>query len=182
MLLLYFKALHVLFMVSWFAGLFFMGRMLIYEQAARELNKTDAATQAKDGARRVWYIITLPSMILTAFFGLALAGHIGAFREGWFHLKLMMVIAFVFYNLYINRLRVKLINNQSIPAGWKLRVLNEVPFFFMVGIIFTVYLKDLFNGIWALMVLAVLVSLIGMVMMLRKKRRLAKTAVTGDTQ
>ena len=149
MAILYFKSLHIIFIVAWFAGLFFMGRMLIYQQEAIEKGSDDNFELTKAGAKRVWYIITLPSMILTYVFGLALAGHLAAFTQGWFHMKFTIVILFTIYNLYINRLRKRLIKKLSIHTGIKLRLLNEVPFFFLIAIVFTVYFKDIYSGLWA---------------------------------
>ena len=149
MALLYFKSLHIIFITAWFAGLFFMGRMLIYQQEAIEKGSNDNFELTKLGAKRVWYIITLPSMILTYVFGLALAGHLAAFTQGWFHMKFTIVILFTIYNVYINRLRKRLIKKLSIPSGIKLRLLNEVPFFFLIAIVFTVYFRNTYSGIWA---------------------------------
>ncbi len=168
---LYVKAFHVVFMVSWFAGLFFLGRMLIYIKKAQEEAQFEVEQMAISGARRVWYIITLPSLCLTIGLGLYLAYQIGAYREGWLHFKLMMVIMFVFYNFYLARLRKRSANQGQLPSQWKLRLINEVPFFFLVAIILTVYLKDLFSGLWALFVLVLVLAAVSMVSYLVMKSR-----------
>ncbi|RAP29904.1 hypothetical protein DID78_02935 [Candidatus Marinamargulisbacteria bacterium SCGC AG-343-D04] len=158
MTILYIKALHVIFMVSWFAGLFFLGRMLIYIKDAEKNNEERVKKHSSQAAKRVWYIITLPSMLLTVGLGLTLAYHLGAYREGWFHFKMLLVIFFIMYNLYLARLRKKFIRNEKTPSSWKLRLINEVPFIFLIAIIFTVYLKNLFSGIWALLVLGLIIA------------------------
>lgn len=170
MTLIYFKILHIIFMVSWFAGLFFLGRMLIYQNEAIETNDESIFNLTLKGAKRVWYIITLPSLILTTFFGLSLALNIGAFREGWMHLKLMFVLAFIFYNFYLNSLRIKLSKKAKTMKNWKMRLLNEVPFFFLVTIVFTVYMKNLFSGIWALLVVIMFASFISFLIYLKKRK------------
>ena len=156
-------------MVSWFAGAFFLGRLLIYFKEATDKPSQDIVDLCTSGTRRVWFIIILPSMILTIIMGLWLAMKLGAFREGWLHIKLLMVIAYVYYTFYINRLRKKLINNEPTPSSWKLRLINEVPFFFLVGIVFTVYLKNLFSGLWAFLVVIIIAVLLTMVLLLGKK-------------
>ena len=169
---LYIKALHVIFMVSWFAGAFFLGRLLIYFKEGTDKPSQDIVDLCTSGTRRVWFIIILPSMILTIIMGLWLAMKLGAFREGWLHIKLLMVIAYVYYTFYINRLRKKLINNEPTPSSWKLRLINEVPFFFLVGIVFTVYLKNLFSGLWALIVMGMLVVIVVLLMLMQGKKKM----------
>ena len=72
----YYYIFHVLFMVAWFAGVFFLGRMLIYERDAVEKKEQAVIDLAQKAGFRVWYIITLPSMVLTVFFGLTIAVYI----------------------------------------------------------------------------------------------------------
>ena len=171
MTLLYLKSLHVIFMVSWFAGLFFLGRMLIYHKQALEKNSLDSIELAQSGAKRVWFIITLPSLLITFGLGVTLAIKIGAFREGWMHLKFLLVVIFIIYNIYINKIRVRLINKQTTPKEWQLRLINEIPFFFLVAIIFTVYMKNLFSGIWALLVVILLAITISLALVMAKKNK-----------
>ncbi len=169
MTILYLKAFHIIFIVSLFAGLFFLGRMLIYLKEANETGPQPIIDLSISAAKRVWYIITLPSLIITLGIGLTIAYHIGAFREGWMHLKLLLVILLVCYTFYINKLRLRLSKNEPSPKSWQLRLINEVPFFFLVAIVFTVYMKNLFSGIWAILVMAMLAVIIILLMMLRKK-------------
>ena len=170
MYILTLKSLHIIFMVSWFAGLFFMGRVLIYQKEAFDNGKQDIFDLTKSAAFRVWYIITLPSMLLTIGFGLSLAWYLGAFREGWLHMKLLLVFSFAFYNLFLNKLRIKLADRSPVPKSWQLRLINEVPFLFLVGIIFTVYMKDFFSGLWALLVVILIAALISMIVYVKRKK------------
>ena len=169
MTILYLKAIHVIVMVSWFSGIFFLGRMLIYQKEAIQKNSPDNIELTKAGAKRVWYIITLPSMILTFGFGTALGIEIGAFKEGWMHMKFMLVVLFIMYNFYINKLRIRLANNEPTPKAWQLRLINEIPFFFLVAIIFTVYMKNLFSGIWALLVVLLFAITVTLAITISKK-------------
>ncbi|RAP35855.1 protoporphyrinogen IX oxidase [Candidatus Marinamargulisbacteria bacterium SCGC AAA071-K20] len=175
MLIYYLKALHLIFIVSWFSGLFFIGRLYVYHQQA--LEKGEGGNNYlidlfKSGEKRTMYIIILPSTIITLALGSTLMYYTGAYRLGWFHFKLLLIIAFLFYNHLYGRIRKKLSIGENKISSFKLRLMNEVPFFFLVGIVFTVYLKDLFSGIWALLVLfLVVISATLMIKLLRKKEK-----------
>ncbi len=171
MAILYFKSLHIIFIIAWFAGLFFMGRMLIYQKEAIQKESVDNFELTKLGAKRVWYIITLPSMILTYVFGLGLAGHLAAFTQGWFHMKFTLVILFTIYNLYLNRIRNRLNKKLSTPSGLKLRLLNEVPFFFIIAIVFTVYFRNTYSGLWATSVVLAFGAIGGLVAFIKKRKK-----------
>ena len=171
MAILYFKSLHIIFIITWFAGLFFMGRMLIYQKEAIQKESNDNFELTKLGAKRVWYIITLPSMILTYIFGLGLAGHVAAFTQGWFHMKFTLVLIFTAYNLYLNRLRNRLNKKLSTPAGFKLRLLNEVPFFFIIAIVFTVYFRNTYSGLFATSIVLGIGAVGGVFAYLKKRKK-----------
>jgi len=96
------------------------------------------------------------------------------FREGWMHLKFLLIVIFIIYNIYINKIRVRLINKQTTPKEWQLRLINEIPFFFLVAIIFTVYMKNLFSGIWALLVVILLAITISLTLVIAKKIKIIK--------
>tara|TARA_B100000427_G_scaffold229740_1_gene192962 strand:- start:1173 stop:1388 length:216 start_codon:yes stop_codon:yes gene_type:complete len=69
---------------------------------------------------------------------------------------------------------VRLINKQTTPKEWQLRLINEIPFFFLVAIIFTVYMKNLFSGIWALLVVILLAITISLTLVIAKKIKIIK--------
>jgi protoporphyrinogen IX oxidase len=172
---LIFKALHVIFIVSWFAGLFFLGRMFIYHREAQFKSKEEQdilIPLLASAQKRVWYIITVPSMIITTGLGLSLMASSGAYREGWFHFKMLFVILFIGYNHYCNTIRKKLLNNTCTISSLKLRLMNEVPFLFLIAIVFTVFLRSFFSGLWAAtVVVAISVLLLIISYLLRKRKR-----------
>lgn len=174
-LVAYLKALHIIFVVSWFSALFFLGRIFIYHKEALE-KKEDANTYLMDllklSEKRTVYIILWPSILLSLVIGTVLIVKTGAYRQGWFHFKLLLLLLFFAYNIYYLGLRKKLEMGTCKLSGLKLRFLNEVPFFFLVGIVFAVYMKNLFSGIWALIVLLLVVILTtALVRMYKKKKR-----------
>jgi protoporphyrinogen IX oxidase len=174
MLIFYLKALHIIFIVSWFSGLFFIGRMYVYHQQALEKGEsknTYLIDLLTSGEKRTMFIIILPSTIITLALGSSLMYYTGAYRMGWFHFKLLLIVAFLFYNHLYGRIRKKLITGENKISSFKLRLLNEVPFFFLVGIVFTVYLKSLFSSLWAILVLILLVLSITLLVKLFKKKK-----------
>ena len=155
----YIKALHVIFIVAWFSGLFFLGRIFVYHREAFE--KDPAAKDVLlplflSAERRVWYIIIWPSLIITLVLGSILMVKTGAYREGWFHLKLLLILFFLGYHVFYARLRKQFRKEDVALSSVKLRLLNEVPFFFLIFISFTVYLRSFFSGLWAGAVLVIL--------------------------
>jgi len=130
-------------MVAWFAGVFFLGRLLIYSKEARDAeNKQEVLVLCDVGMKRVWTIIILPAMIITVSVGVALAYLTSAFDQEWFHLKLMLVIFFIGYCNYLNFLRQNTRFTNVLPSAKALRLLNELPFAFLIAIVFVVYMKS----------------------------------------
>lgn len=168
----YLKAFHIIFVVTWMAATFFMGRMLIYfKQSEKKDSVQREAIQevVLNGAKRVWYIISLPSMILTLLVGGRLMVVTHAYSQGWFHLKFLFVFILIGYCHYLNRIRKNQANNKCTLSEIKLRVINEVPTLFLVSIVFTVFFKNLFSGLWAIGVVIAIITLSLIIMKLKKK-------------
>ena len=136
------KALHVIFMVCWFAGSFFLGRLLIY---AKELPSTEATAHSliKSGMKRVWLIIIIPSVLLTFLFGLHLMMVTKAYTQPWFHAKFTFILAFLASTLWFNTLRKKSELGPLSISSKKLRMYNEIPAFFLITIVCLVYIRHL---------------------------------------
>jgi protoporphyrinogen IX oxidase len=172
---LIFKALHVIFIVSWFAGLFFMGRLFIYHRDALDKSKEEQDILIplfSSAERRVLYIIIMPSMLITVALGLRLMMASGAYREGWFHFKMLFVFLFIGYNHYCSRIRKQLLNKTIRLSSLKLRLLNEVPFLFLIAIVFTVFLKSFFSALWAATVVISIAALLIIISLLIRKKKL----------
>jgi putative membrane protein len=137
----YLYPLHIAFMVAWFAGVFFLGRLLIYYKDACDNNHNQIIELTTLGMRRAWIIIILPAMSITIFVGLLLAVSINAFVMSWFHFKMLFVLLFVYYCFYLNYLRLKSLKKQVLPSSNYLRLLNEVPFILLIIILMVVYLN-----------------------------------------
>jgi len=125
MLYLWLKAGHLIFVIFWIAGLFMLPRFFVYHQEA-EIGSDEEARWI-DREARLRKIILLPSLLIVWVLGLILAGQVGAFKEGWFHAKLLLVILLTVYHMWMAGYSKKLARGERTLEGKKLRLLNEVP-------------------------------------------------------
>lgn len=150
---LYIKALHILFVVTWFAGLFYFVRLLIYnvEANAREqVARNILQEQYRGQLMRLWRGITVPSAVITGVFGLWM-WHLYSSLPGWLAVKMAFVVGLYLYHIscwYLYRQQLKGIFKYS---GQQLRVWNEVATVFLVAIIFLVVLKSTLSMAWGLL-------------------------------
>lgn len=122
---LWVKAAHIIFVIFWMAGLFMLPRFFVYHQEASTGSPEDARWIERE--TRLIRIILNPSMIIVWILGLALALNIGAFSQGWFHAKLLVVLALSGYHGWMSGYAKKLARGERPLADKKLRMLNEVP-------------------------------------------------------
>ena len=122
---LWLKAGHVIFVIFWMAGLFMLPRYFVYHQEAPA--GSPERTVWIDRERKLLRIILWPSLIITWLLGLALAMQIGAFQQGWFHVKLAFVLALTAYHLLLASYAAALARGEERLTGKRLRLLNEVP-------------------------------------------------------
>lgn len=147
------KALHVVGFVSWFAGLFFLGRLLVNHADTDAIAESGAADrevrarilrEAYVGMEdRVYRIIANPAMMLTWFAGLTMValnpGYFVSGTPGWLAVKLTCVVGLTVYHGYTKRRIMDPMRTGGRPlSSWQLRLWNEVPTFFLVTIVFTV--------------------------------------------
>jgi len=153
----YLKALHIIFVVTWFAGLFYIVRLFIYYvEAAEESEEAKAILQKqyKLMSKRLWYGITWPSAVLTAIFACWLLlftpeGRVWLTMP-WMHIKLTFVIALYIYHFMCHRMFTQLINDKLNYSSFKLRLWNEVATIFLFAIVFLVVLKNNVTWVWGL--------------------------------
>lgn len=125
MIYLWLKAGHLIFVIFWMAGLFMLPRFFVYHQEAPEGSPENAVWV--DRERKLMKIIMWPSLIVVWVLGLALAMSIGAFQQGWFHAKLVLVLALTGYHFWLANYAQLLASGQRRLTGRKLRLLNEIP-------------------------------------------------------
>jgi protoporphyrinogen IX oxidase len=140
------KALHIIFMVSWFAGLFYIVRLYIYHTEAQnkeEVERTILSTQFEIMEKKLWWIITTPAMILTLVFGsIMLILNPAYLLAPWMHLKLAFVALLLIYHFVCQRLLFQLKQGTFKWSSTKLRIWNELATLSLVAIVFLVVLKD----------------------------------------
>lgn len=146
------KSLHIIFMVTWFAGLFYIVRLFVYHAEAKtktEPERSILVKQFKLMEWRLWYIITWPSMVLTLLFGFGLLYILPTFlQQPYMHVKLLLVALLVAYHFYCQRVFNRLQNDRSNTSGQGFRVLNEGATLLLIAIVFIIVLKSAFNWIW----------------------------------
>jgi len=146
------KALHIIFMVSWFAGLFYIVRLFIYHtesQDQSEQEKLILGNQFKIMEKKLWWIITTPAMILTVVFGVSmLILNPTLLKMDWMHLKLTFVILLLIYHFVCQKIMLKLDKNIFTWNSNKLRLWNEVATLALVAIVFLVIMKNSLNWIY----------------------------------
>jgi len=119
------KAAHLIFVIFWMAGLFMLPRFFVYHQESAQDSAENGLWVERE--QRLLKIILNPSMIVVWALGLYLAYEIGAFKEGWFHAKLLIVLLLSGYHGWMAAYAKKLARGERTLAGKKLRLLNEVP-------------------------------------------------------
>ena len=162
----YIKSLHLIFVITWFAGLFYIPRIFIYHIEASQKASPDKeilGTQLKLMAKRLWYIITWPSAILAILFGiwlLALAPY--WFEQPWMHAKLGFVVLLIMYHLKTHLIFKELQKNQIKYTSNFMRIWNEGATLILFAVVFLVLLKSTLNmayGMLGLVGLAILLML-----------------------
>lgn len=170
---LYIKALHVIGVVCWFAGLFYIVRLFIYHTEAKDkespenyaiLNRYFCTME-----RRLWYGITVPSMLLTTVFGVMLVVEIDAFANEWFWLKCVFLVGLFMYHFSCGLMRKKIAEQKFNKTSKQLRIKNEIATVYLIALVFLAIVKDVLAPLWGLIGFALLAGLIVAVMKFKKK-------------
>ena len=149
---LYVKALHIIFVITWFAGLFYIVRLFIYHAEAEKKTSPEKEIlqkQYKLMSKRLWYIITWPSAILASVFAFWLLYENPAYlKMNWMLVKLTFVLALYIYQGICHKIFIQLQNDIVKYSSFKLRIWNEVATIILFSIVFLVVLKNSINWIW----------------------------------
>jgi protoporphyrinogen IX oxidase len=147
------KSLHIIFIVSWFAGLFYMVRLFIYHVEANNFENEKQQilqNQFYIMEKKLWWIITTPSMILTLIFGVWMLWlNPLLLKMPWMHTKLLFVLFLVIYHFICQKIMFDFNNNRFKWTSHQLRIWNELATLFLVIIVFLVVLKNSLNWIYA---------------------------------
>jgi putative membrane protein len=145
---LWFKTLHIVGVVVWFAGLFYLVRLFIYHREAAELEpplRQAFENQYALMERRLANIITTPGMVVAVVCAVGLLSVNPAWlHQGWMHAKLAFVLALLAYHAFCYRLMGLLRQGQCLWSGRQLRALNELPTLLLVIVVMLVVFKTQF--------------------------------------
>jgi putative membrane protein len=150
----YFLAVHIIFVVSWMAGLFYGVRLFIYHTEANdkpEIEKNILQREFEKIEGRLWNIITIPAMVLTVFAGsLMLYTRPYYFDLPWMQVKLGFVVLLLIYHFICQRIMKQLKRGIFKFSSNQLRLWNEVATILLVAIVFTVILKSAVDWVYGL--------------------------------
>ena len=173
---LYIKALHIIFIVTWFSGMFYIVRLFIYntEAQSKELVEKDILTrQLSIMIKRLWLGITFPSAILTLIFGSLMWYLLGVTPE-WLMLKLGFVVGLYAYFFTLDTIYRQQMKGIFRYTSQQLRIWNEVATIFLVAIVMLVVVKDNMSFVWGLLGLflfvILLMSAINLYKIMRQKK------------
>ena len=133
------KAGHVIFVIFWVAGLFMLPRFYVYHQESAPGSAEEARWIERE--RKLRQIIITPAMLLVWLFGLSLAWITGAWQQGWFVAKFLLVLALSGYHGWMVGYGRKLARGERPVSGRALRMMNEVPGLAVVLIVVLVIVR-----------------------------------------
>lgn len=141
MLYLWVKAFHIVFVVTWFAGLFYLPRLFVYHAMMTEASGQE---RFKTMERKLFRGIMTPSGVLTVLFGSWLL-YLSPYwlSQGWLHIKLLLVALLIIYHIYCGRLLHRFLEDRNIRSHIWYRWFNELPVIALIGIVILVVVKPL---------------------------------------
>ena len=136
---LWVKAVHVIAVISWMAGLLYLPRLFVYHCAVPPRSETSETFKVME--RRLIRAIMTPAMVVVWTLGLIMAVDGGLFLQHWFHAKLLAVVGMTAVHLFLNHCRLEFAENANRRSGKFYRVINEVPTLLMIIIVILVIVK-----------------------------------------
>lgn len=148
----YIKSLHLIFVITWFAGLFYIVRLFVYHAEAKTKSEPEQSILIKQYQLmqyRLWYIITWPSAVLTSVFAFWLL-YITPFwlEQSWMHVKLAFVFLLYVYHLICHRIFSQLQQNKVQHTSNFFRIWNEGATLILFAVVFLVIVKSAINWIY----------------------------------
>ena len=169
----YIKALHIIFVVTWFAGLFYIVRLFIYNREAQDKPESERAVLQQQFAimiKRLWFGITWPSCVLTVLFGAWLIVYNFPI-PGWLWIKLGFVVGLLLYHFSLHVIYRQQKLGIFKYTSLQLRVWNEIATIFLVAIVMLVVVRSSLGLLWGMTGLIVFVFVLMMAIHLYKKYR-----------
>ncbi|TWI99298.1 putative membrane protein [Mucilaginibacter frigoritolerans] len=174
----YVLAIHIIFVVCWMAGLFYMVRLFIYHTEAQEKPEPDRTILSKQFEimeSKLWYIITVPSMVLVLAAGITMLWLAPVWlQQPWMHIKLLFVVGLLVYHFICQNKMKQMAKGIYKWTSTQLRIWNEVATILLFAIVFLVVLKNAVNWIYGLLGLILLSIILMMAVKVYKKIRMMK--------
>ncbi|WP_066382716.1 protoporphyrinogen oxidase HemJ [Anabaena sp. CA = ATCC 33047] len=181
----WFKAFHIIGIVVWFAGLFYLVRLFIYHVEANqepEPARTILKNQYQIMEKRLYNIITTPGMLVTVAMAIGLLStEPEVLKQSWLHFKLLFVALLVGYHHYCGRLMKKLAADECRWSSQQLRALNEAPTVMLVVIVMlAVFKNNLPTDLTAWVIFGMIILMAVTIQLYARKRRLDKEKLTAQ--
>jgi putative membrane protein len=172
----WFKAFHIVGIVVWFAGLFYLVRLFIYHVEANqepEPARTILKNQYQIMEKRLYSIITTPGMLVTIAMAIGLlTTEPDVLKEGWLHVKLGFVVLLIGYHHYCKRLMKQLAEDKCKWNSQQLRALNEAPTVMLIVIVLlAVFKNNLPTDITVWGIVGLVVAMAATIQLYARKRR-----------
>ncbi len=138
--MLYIKAFHIIAIVAWFAGLFYLPRLFVYHADASDKLSID---RFKLMEKRLYYAITWPAAVISTFLGIWLISfnYVYYFKAGWMHAKLTLVVVLWIYHFSCGHYLKLFAQDKNLKSSRFFRMFNEIPTLLLVGIVILVVVK-----------------------------------------
>lgn len=174
----YVLAIHIIFVVCWMAGLFYSVRLFIYHTEAQDKPEPERkilSDQFTIMERKLWNIITIPSMILTVAAGITMLILAPAWlKQGWMHIKLTFVVLLgIYHHMCQNKIK-QMANGVFKWTSTQLRLWNELATIFLFSIVFLAVLKNSLNWIFGVVGLVALAVILMIAVKIYKRYRMKK--------
>lgn len=134
------KAFHIIALVAWFSGIFYLPRLFVYHAEAKDELSIE---RFKVMERRLYYAITWPSAVLTTLLGIWLLFYNPGYylKAGWMHAKLTLVVILWLYHLSCGHYLRLFASDKNVRSSTFYRIFNEIPTLLLIGIVLLVVVK-----------------------------------------
>ena len=180
MIYLYAKSIHIIFVICWMAGLFYIVRLFVYHAEAKQKSVSEYNVlhrQFQIMENRLWWVITTPSMYLTIIAGIVmLIVNPALLQAPWMHVKLCFVLALILYHFKCQQIIKNLALEKNQWNSSRLRMWNEVSTIILFAIVFIVVLKSAVNWVFGLVGLVSLAVILMIAIKMYKRYREKKSA------
>ncbi len=178
MTLLSFKAVHLITMVAWFAGLFYLVRLFVYHAEAFEKEEPARSILTEQYhlmEMRLYRIITTPAMVLTLIAGITMLILVPDYlQQPWLHVKLSLVLILIGYHFYCGKTITRLHQGVIKTSSQRFRLINELPTVLLIAIILLAVLRQRISIVNLFLVVIATIVILGGATYAYKRYRMRK--------